>query len=96
MMSVFNNTASQRVSEKDNKHNFSIIKDIHCLKSVRTRSFSSLYFSAFILNTERYGVSLRIQSECGKMWTRKTPNMDTFNAVIWIQFDNGFFFKVYH
>ena len=26
-------------------------------------------------------VSLRIQSECGKMWTRITPNTDTFYAV---------------
>ena len=30
---------------------------------------------------ERYGVSLRIQSECGKMQTRITPNTDTFYAV---------------
>ena len=28
-----------------------------------------------------YTVSLRIQSEWGKMRTRKTPNMDTFQAV---------------
>ena len=33
--------------------------------------FSSPYFPAFGLNTERYGVSLRIQSECGKIRTRK-------------------------
>ena len=32
----------------------------------------------FGLNTERYGVPLRIQSECGKMRTRITPNTDTF------------------
>ena len=31
--------------------------------------------------TERYGVSLRIHSECGKIRTRKTPNTDTFHAV---------------
>ena len=30
----------------------------------------------FGLNTEKYGASLRIQSECGKIWTRITPNMD--------------------
>ena len=30
---------------------------------------------------ERYGVSLRIQSEYGKMRTRITPNTDTFYAV---------------
>ena len=28
-----------------------------------------------------YSVNLRIQSECGKIWTRKTPNTDTFYAV---------------
>ena len=30
----------------------------------------------------RYSVFLRIQSECGKMRTRKTPNTDTFNSVV--------------
>ena len=48
--------------------------------------FSGPYFSAFGLNTERYGVSLRIQSECGKVQTRKTPNTDTFYAVNPFQF----------
>ena len=33
--------------------------------------FSGPYFPAFGLNTERYEVSLRIQSECGKIRTRK-------------------------
>ena len=51
------------------------------MKSVRFRSFSGPYFSAFELNTERYSVSLRIQSECGKIRTKKTPNTDTFHAV---------------
>ena len=32
--------------------------------------FSGPYFPAFGLNTERYEVSLRIQSECGKTRTR--------------------------
>ena len=57
-------------------------QNIHCLKGVRIRSFSGLYFSAFGLNTQRQGVSLRIQSECRKIRTRKTPNTDTFYAVI--------------
>ena len=42
--------------------------------------------SDWILNTERYEVSLRIQSECRKMRTRITPNMDTFYAVITIAY----------
>ena len=44
--------------------------------------YSGPYFPAFGLNTERYFVSLRIQSECGKIWTRITPNTDNFHAVI--------------
>ena len=55
---------------------------LHCVKSVLIRSFSGLYFPAFGLITERYGVSLRIQSECGKIRTRKTPNTDIFHAVL--------------
>ena len=42
----------------------------HCVKSVRIRSYSGLHFPTFGLNTERYGVSFRIQSECGKIQTR--------------------------
>ena len=33
--------------------------------------FSGPYFPAFGLNTKRYSVSLRIQSECGNIRTRK-------------------------
>ena len=53
----------------------------HCVKSVSIRSYSGLHFPTFGLNTERYGVSLRIQSECGKMRTRIIPNTDIFHAV---------------
>ena len=45
-------------------------------------SFSGPHFPAFGLNTERYGVSLCIQSKCGKVRTRKTPNTNTFHAVL--------------
>ena len=55
---------------------------LHCAKSVRIRSFSGPYFAAFRLNKERYQVSLRIQSECGKIRTRKTPNTDPFYTVL--------------
>ena len=37
-------------------------------------------FPTFGLNTEKCPVSLRIQSECGKIRTRKTTNRDTFHA----------------
>ena len=40
--------------------------------------FSSPYFPSFGLNTERYGVSLRIQSECRKIRTRKNSVFELF------------------
>ena len=58
------------------------VRLMHCIKSVRFRSYSCPHFPAFGLNTERYSLSLRIQSECGKMWARITPNTDTFYAVM--------------
>ena len=39
------------------------------------------YFPAFGLNTEIYRVNLPIQSKCGKIQTRKSPNTDTIHAV---------------
>ena len=51
-------------------------------KSVRIRSYSGPHFPAFGLNTERYGVSLRIRCKCGKMRTRISPNTDIFYAAI--------------
>ena len=45
------------------------------------RSYASPYFPVFGLNMERYSVSLRFQSECGKMRTRITSNTDTFYEV---------------
>ena len=60
-----------------------IIRDIHCVKRVRIWSYSDLHFPAYGLNTERYSVSLPIQSKCRKMWTRITTNTDTFYAVFW-------------
>ena len=53
----------------------------HYVKSVHIRSYSGPYFPVFGLNTERYGVYLRIQSDCGKIRTSITPNTDTFYAV---------------
>ena len=51
------------------------VVNYHYIKSIRIRSFSGPYFTAFGLNTES------IQSECGKIRIRKTPNTDTFYAV---------------
>ena len=58
----------------------------HYAKSVCIRSFSGLHFPASGLNTERYIVSFRIQSKCGKMRARKIWNIDTFHAVHFLQY----------
>ena len=58
------------------------IKVIHCVKSVSTRSFCGPCFPEFGLNTDISSVSLRIQSKCEKIRARKTPNTDTFYALI--------------
>ena len=42
-----------------------------CVKSVQIRSFFWSVFSIFGLNTEIYAVNFRIQSEYGKIGTRK-------------------------
>ena len=52
----------------------------NCMKSVRIQSLSGSYFSPFGLNTERYGVSVCIQSKCGNKRSRKTPSTDTSYA----------------
>ena len=70
---------------KVNKRNTRVRCEI-CLKlTIKTperRSYSGPYFPAFGLNAERYKTCLRIQSECGKIRTRMTPNTFTFHAVI--------------
>ena len=63
---------------------------LHYVKSVRIDSYSGPYFPAFGLNTERYAVSLRIQSECGKIQTRIIPNTDTFYALLYTNCEQGF------
>ena len=44
--------------------------------------YSELFWSLFSGIRTEYGEILHIQSKCGKMRTRITPNTDTFNAVI--------------
>ena len=39
---------------------------------------------------------VRVQSECGKIRTRKTPNMDTFHAVFTYTFRFDFFHGVFN
>ena len=61
-----------------------LLSSTHCVKCVPIRSFSGPYFPAFGLNTERYGISFRVQSECRIIQTRKTPNTGTVHAVTFI------------
>ena len=68
----------EREIEEDRRKN----RQRRCVKSVHVWSFFGPYFPPFGLNTERYSVSLCIQSECGKIRTRKTSNMDTSHAVM--------------
>ena len=58
-----------------NIHLFKHFWKVHCVKSVHIWSFFGLYFPLFRLNMERY---------CRKMRTRKTQNMDTFHAVVYV------------
>ena len=86
---TYSNISLKKIYQpKDNKETSCHLKNLkkfvetlHCVKSVRIRSCSGPYFLAFGLNSERFGVSLRIQSECGKIRTRITRNTDTFHAV---------------
>ena len=51
------------------------------VKSIHIRRYSGPRFPTLGLNMKRYSVSLFIQSECGNIHTRITPNTDTFYAV---------------
>ena len=76
--------ATNRFNESPGNQNYQMILIwlYRCVKSVCIRSYFGPYFPAFGLNTKRYGVSLRIQSECGKIRTRITLSTDTFYAVL--------------
>ena len=57
--------------EVEEKDNLKLPHSFHCVKSVIIPSFFWSIYSA----------SLRIQSECGKIRTRKTPYFDVFHAL---------------
>ena len=58
--------------------------------------FSGPYLPVSGLNTEIYGVDLRIQSETGKYRPEKTPHLDTFYAMhIWLHvYEYEYFFII--
>ena len=47
-----------------------------------TEFFSGSYFPAFGLNTEKYPISARIQSKCGKIRTRKNSVFEHFSCSV--------------
>ena len=61
---------------------FRALRYVQWVKIVAIRSVSGSHFPVFVLITERYGVSLHTDSECGELWTRKTPNTNTFRALV--------------
>ena len=62
------------------------LSDMHCVKSIRIRSFFGLYFPTFELNTNKYSAPLCIKSKRGKIRVRKIPNKSTFQASIFFLF----------
>ena len=56
----------------------------HCIKSVRIWGYFGRHFLAFGVNTERYGVSLHIQSKYRKMQTRIALEYGHFSCSVCI------------
>ena len=54
------------------------VKHLHCAKSVRIFPHSDW--------KRREYISLRVQSKCGKIMTRKNPNTDTFYTLLNLYF----------
>ena len=79
--SLWNSPSLRLVQKKNRPERFSYIAknmtELYQLSNGLYISFCSKYSDI----PERYGVSLRIQSESGKIWTRETPNTDTVYAV---------------
>ena len=63
-------------------YRIAFLEKTHRVKTFLILSFSGPYFPTLGLITEIYSVNFHIQSKFGKIRTRKTPNMDTFQAVI--------------
>ena len=62
--------------------------NIHCVKCARIRSYSGPRFSRIFPHLDRIRrgsmspCSVRMRENAGKMWTRITPNTDSFYSVI--------------
>ena len=63
-----------------------LVLSINAWKVSKYGVFSGPYITAFGLNTERYGLFLRIQFEYGKIRTRKNPVFGHFSrSVLYIK-----------
>ena len=67
---------------------FGRVLNMYYVEGARIWSFSGPYFSAFGLDKERYSVSLRIQSDCGKIQTRKYGHFSRSDASVIDAFSN--------
>ena len=63
-----------------------ILNDLHCVKSVRIRSFSGLYFPVFGLITERYSVSLNNLSVIDEKMLNLSDNLFVPRTCLWSVF----------
>ena len=70
-----------------NEHSGEVCLRLHHWQCDLVDYISGSHFPAFEINAEIYGLNLHIQSKCGKIWTRKTPYLDNFQAVV--QLPNG-------
>ena len=67
----------------DTSQAWNIIASFFCNASLRKKCrYSELFWSAFSQIWTECGEIFRIQSKCGKMRTRITPNTDTFYAML--------------
>ena len=64
------------------RHYFPLNATLHCLKSARIRSYSGPYFPAFGQNTERYSVSLRIQSKMRESTDQNNSEYGHFLCIV--------------
>ena len=60
-----------------------VLSNFIAWKVLKHGVFFGLHFPASRLNTERYGVFLRIQSDCGKIRTRKNSVFGHFWRSVW-------------
>ena len=69
-----------KLSTYISQHPLTLIRRLYCVKSFQIRSF---FWSVFSRIRTEYRENLLIQSECGKIRTKKTPYLDSFYALLY-------------